>query len=302
MTPAKRILALLSCTILAACSQTQDNRGALPLAAGPVVASDNFYALLDGRAVEESPTQLQNDFGPAVAITPAPHGAWVARRTSPCHAMIQLLSPSPSVSFVPTGSVSDLAASPDGRWLAYSRAGSTPDTQTEGGDCGPDSIVIRDLRTAAERVWPGAAGGVSSLSWAPDSKRLVFQTAICCVGGTTLYELDTSTAPQSIERIPRLAGVSEITGAAHDPTFAGNQILVLVDNPAGTSQDYRVATTLGATVALLQDAAVSLDADASGQHLLVGLYGSPDSTGNLLWINRGKDPVVLGRGYKDARM
>lgn len=274
------------------------SRTAAPTATAP--APDTFFALLNGRAVEQSRTQLQNDFGPAVAVAPDHGGAWVVRSKGTCRSVIQRFTPTPSTSFVPTGSVGDLAVSPDGRWLAYGRGGTT--TQKPIGGCGDNALVIRDLHDGTERVWPGDSGGVSSLSWSSDNRHLVLQTSTCCVGSAVPRLLDTSSAPAPVSAIPLVhPGSADDQISLQYPTFAGDEVLMLADDP-GTQQDpYRVVTADLKTVAVLQDQGVGLDADSSGRHLLISLYGDTAGNGSLLAITVGGRIDILGRGYQGAR-
>jgi hypothetical protein len=168
------------------------------------------------------------------------------------------------------------------------------------------SLVVRDLRSGRERVWSNASeGGISALSWARDGRRLAFQTVACCDRATRLHVLDATAAPGDVKDVPP-ARVPAAAGDTlfHDPTFAGGELLMLADyfgDAMPVSTGYAVVTSAGKVVLVLQDEGLSLDADASGQHLLVSLYGV-ERPGNLLRYTRGdRDPFVLGRGIVQAR-
>jgi hypothetical protein len=285
---------LLAVVVAAACQRVGPSARITP-----VTAPSTFFAILDHRAVEESASGLQHDFGPADVVAPTRNGAWVARAAGTCHSVIQLFDPAAGKTFAPRGAVSDIAVSEDGRWLAYGRGGTKVETGRMGGGCGFDALVIRDLRTGSERVWPGDAGSISSLSWSADGRRLVFETGLCCVGSPTPKELDVATDPVAVSDVPLIpAPGPSSTFVIHHPTFAGNQLLLLADDFGATSVQYRVITSAGKTVADLQEQGVGLDADPSGQHLLVSLYGEP---GNLLSITTGAKIEIFGRGFDGAR-
>lgn len=274
-----------------------------PVATAPSAPArpTTYVGVANGHAVQRTATTLVRDFGPASAAAPSAAGTWVALKTGTCTSKVQLFDAAPSSSFVPSGFVRDLAASPDGRWLAYGRgAGADPGAPEDG--CGQDSLVIRDLSSGHERVWPGTGGGISSLSWAPDSRRLVFQTVICCDRSTTLFDLDIATNARPVDQIRQLA-VSELDANQvflHDPAFAGAEILLLASDFA-PDQRYRVVTSDGATVTELNEEGESLAADVSGQHLLIALYGSPEVNGALMSITRGQPATTLGQGFSSAR-
>lgn len=274
----------------------------------------SFFALLDGRAVQE-PTgdgNLIQDLGPAEAVAPATGGAWISRSTGTCRSRVELRGSDRATGFDPHGAVPELALSPDGRQLAYARTVADPIITEDGDGCGSSDLIVRDIARGTERIWSHStgSGAISSLSWAADSTRVAFQTVVCCDRSTTLYVLDTTTNPVVISRLPerKIAPNRAALHDAffHDPAFAGNELLVLGDfsgdvSAAGVPTGYAVVTSAGEVVAALQEEGVSLDADASGQHLLVALYGG-QSPGNLLRFTRGaKDPTQQGRGYAGAR-
>lgn len=267
-----------------------------PVPPGPTT----FVAVADGHAVQRTASTLVRDFGAATAAAPSATGTWVALKTGTCTSKVQLFDGTQSTSFIPSGHVGDLAASPDGRWLAYGRGAGTDSAAPE--NCGPDSLVIRELSSGKERVWPGTEGGISSLSWAPDSRRVVFQKVVCCDRGTTLFDLDTTTTARPVDQIRQLAvsGLDSTQVFLHDPAFAGAEILLLASDFT-PDRAYRVVTRDGTTVADLDEEGESLAADASGRHLLVALYGSPEVNGSLLSITRGQPAETLGQGFSGAR-
>jgi len=283
-------LALLCLALVAACTSSSGHAQA----ERPPAAPATFVAVLDGRGVEESPDQLQQDFGPAQAIARGKSGTWVAARSAPCVSVVRRFGGS---SFVAHGQVHALALSPDGRYLAYSRSG--PRTRSVMGfECGYDALVLRDLSNGAERVWPAtdSSGDISSLSWSPDGRRLLFEADVCCTGDVTLFDLDTMSAPRPVTTVPHLHTVATEDQLTR-PTFAGSRILLLLRDGVTS---FSVIDAEGRQVLALQDQGIGLAADSTGRHLLVTLYGDPENPGSLLSFTAGSDAVVLGRGYADA--
>jgi Tol biopolymer transport system component len=92
------------------------------------------------------------------------------------------------------------AVSPDGRWLAYAYY---PDNA---GPCGRDGIAVLEIATGDIRRFPGPAvtagpagcpdseGVIHTISWAPDSRRLVYEE-----GATDPRILDTATDRQLVD-------------------------------------------------------------------------------------------------------
>ena len=282
-------LALFCLVLVTACTSS----GGPPQVAQAPAAPTTFVAVLDGRGVEESPEQLQQDFGPAQAIARGKGGTWTAVRAAPCSSVVRQFG---GPSFPAHGQVHALAVSRDGRYLAYSRSGPRAHSKL-GVECDPDALVLRDLTTRVERVWPAtdSSGSITSMSWSPDGRRLVFESDICCTGGVTLFDLDTTSAPRPVTAVPHLrtaATDSQLT----NPTFAGSRVLLL----RGDTSSYAVVDTEGHKVLALQDQGIGLAADSTGKHLLITLYGDPENPGSLLSFTAGSDPVVLGRGYANA--
>ena len=255
------------------------------VAAAATSAPETFFALLLDRAVEESPEQQQQDYGKADAITTGLNGPWIARHTTPCRSVMT----HDRTSFTTKGLVTDLAASPDGHWLAYGRVG-----------CSSDALVVRNIQSGAEQVWPSDSRAISSLSWSSDNHDLVFQLSpTCCgFGGPTPHQLDLNHPPVSIVILPPIATALDQKWSLHDPTYAGSRLLLLADRFEG--EQHAVVDVAGHVVAHLQEEANGLDADSSGQHLLVTLYGGSDGTSSLLAFT-GADFQILGRGYTSAR-
>ena len=290
-----RVPRLFAVLMLAVCT-TSHSSATLVSASALTAPPNSFVALIDGRAVLETGERLLEDWGPATAVAIAPDGAWTARGTSPCHAVLRHFSATAGASVAVVGAVGDIALSPDSKTLAYTRSGSLRDGQ---GSCGTDALVLRDVASGAERVWSAtsASGLIDSLSWAPDGQHLVFESRICCAGGGAMYDLDVSTAPTAVSGIARLSVSPTSVARMTHPTYAGDRLLFLSSD--GTNES--VVDRAGRQIFALQDQGVSLAADRSGKHLLVVLYGGGMLPGSLLSIAVSQpSATILGRGYATA--
>ncbi|MFN2626171.1 MAG: hypothetical protein ABR520_08840, partial [Mycobacteriales bacterium] len=121
------------------------------------------------------------------------------------------------------GAAADLAASPDGRRLAYvlevSRPGDRP------GLCPLPELHVLDVTTGRDGIWtdrsyerdpayPDSVGlSVRSLSWAPDSRHLAYMTWFCCDQTAGIRVLDTD-APGRDFLAPKMHGEFFKVGAS----------------------------------------------------------------------------------------
>jgi len=199
------------------------------------------------------------------------------------------------------------AVSPDGRKLAYAVA--TPSQEER--HC-QNSLVVRDLRTGAERTWrypdtpdyasPLYRGAViSEIDWAPDSTRLAYTLSY---EGESVSVLDTGTDADLGESeevvIPDGGGNS-----SHPAWQAGSGLLGVFntrfeccfdDNYTGPPRALLVDVERRLATALLPAGrrVTALDFDASGEHLLF-------VDGGRLYRRTGVDsPVGLAPGVTAA--
>jgi hypothetical protein len=177
------------------------------------------------------------------------------------------------------------AVSPDGRKLAYAVAGPGADPASGERRC-QNAVVVRDLRTGAERTWrypdtPDYAMNlyqqavITEIAWAPDSTRLAYTLSY---EGDSVSILDTAVAADLSEtlelvipdgggnsRHPAWQATTGLLGVFNtrfeccfDDNYTGPPRALLVD------PERRLATPL-----LPSGRRVSaLDFDASGAHLL----------------------------------
>jgi hypothetical protein len=239
----------------------------------------------DGKTVYYA---LAGDCGPATIYRVAADGR------TPSEGMVDGLSP---------------AVSPDGRKLAYAVAG--PEGTSRDRHC-QNAIVVRDLKTGAERTWryPDTPdygtelyrdAVISEIAWAPDSTRLAYTLSY---EGDSISVLDT-------EKDADLSQTTEVVvpdgggNSSHPAWQASTGLLALFntrfeccfdDNYTGPPRallfdpDRRVGTPLlpaGRRVS-------ALDFDASGAHLLY-------VEGGRLYRRSGPQaPVALAAGVTHA--
>jgi dipeptidyl aminopeptidase/acylaminoacyl peptidase len=190
------------------------------------------------------------------------------------------------------------AVSPDGRWLAF--AYFPPDA----GMCAGSGLAVLDLVTGAVRRYPGADpvpdrqgcpesdGPVGDISWAPDSRRVVFEN---WRSGPRI--LDTATAGLLADAVSLDAGRRYRTpawltdGRIAVAEFAGRGgVRILAVDP-----DTRDATEF-APAEWQAGGVNSLDADATGRHLVVSLDGVAHSP-RVFLLAEGAPPEELDRTY-----
>lgn len=193
------------------------------------------------------------------------------------------------------------AVSPDGRRLAYAYY---PD---DAGPSGRGGIAVLELTIGAVQRFPGcevapgpdgcpeSEGMISTISWAPDSRRLVYEA-----GAADPRILDTATDRRLVDS--ESLGQSQ---AWYQPAWlADGRIAVAEPDPAtgvrilAVDPDTRQATEF-APANWMVGSANGIDADASGRNLLVSL----DGTGHapvLLKLTEGAPPEEIDHGYERA--
>jgi WD40-like Beta Propeller Repeat len=201
------------------------------------------------------------------------------------------------------------AVSPDGEKLAYATAGPPA---ADGRPRCPNVVVVRDLRTGAERSWAypddrdhGTAlyqeSSIVEMAWAPDSNRLAYTLAY---EGDSVSVLDTgrdhdlgetlevvvpggggdSRHPAWQATSGRLAVVNSAFECCYDDNYTGPPKTLLVD------PDQRLSTGL-LPPGQRPDA---LDFDSSGDHLLYVEGGA------LYRQSPRAAPVLVARGITGA--
>lgn len=204
----------------------------------------------------------------------------------------------------------DVAVSPDGRSIAYSR---TTDARDGRATARREDLVVQDLTTGTERRWENAAptdpdltADLGSLSWSSDSRSVAFhirfedgvEVRILDIdeGGSVLDghrvmppEGSAFAWPAYRGRSGALAVVEQRGGP--DPSIAPERFAIVdVDDSTG---DVR------ATLAHPARPVIGLDFDVTGQHLLVLTghheHGSGRGQPNRLlrWSGGDLEPVPL---------
>lgn len=242
--------------------------------------------LLDDTQVGEGATSQD--------IAPDGRTLYVARTVTACLAEVVAVDLADGTTSV-LGAGTDPVVSPDGSLLAYARSG---------GSCGDEAqVVVRDLRTGAERVW--RTGGLSpttpveprSLSWAADGATLAFhlvsgdavEVRLLAVSGSGGQLGDARRLapadPRATWQLPVFEGLSGRfsvveTCCGSDP---GTPRIVRVDLASGSAVG--AATTLPGLPS-------AIDTDTSGDHLLLTMPGA-DGGAPLLMSSRGGPPVAI---------
>jgi hypothetical protein len=251
-----------------------------------------FVALAGSRAVKvDVASGHRTDLGPADAVTVHQGQPWLARSHGTCADSV--VPPGGAGVFDARGAVGALAVSPDGTMLAYSRAATPPGPDEQDVlPCGEHALVLRDLRTGSERVWSATAGSLESLSWSADGSRLAFTQVVCCTDGETVRVLTVSERATAIDRIFALPDEHHDDAGNYCryrfPVFVGDDLLVDEEcsTPDGATRTFELKhADTGVLVLQLPADLIGIAADAQGHHLLVTLYGTPETSGTLLALN-----------------
>jgi dipeptidyl aminopeptidase/acylaminoacyl peptidase len=270
--------------------------GTAPPAAAPGGSPPpKFYGSHHGRLVQvDTAGGAQKDLGAGFALTVRGDGlALVAQATlSTCVANLRwqnLRQPSalPPPPVAEQGTVTDLAFSPDGQYVAYAIVPRERLSEDPGFlSCQNQAdLVIRNVSTGTERRWtadPNTATGtltpngmISSLSWRSDGRFLAFQTAPRG-GHVSLMLLDVNSPQKPVSQItywPLGRRPNHGPGTCQEslPTYAGLLGLDLETcSVHGRSLTYELLDTgSGATLTTFPTAARSLHPDPTGQFLLV---------------------------------
>lgn len=189
------------------------------------------------------------------------------------------------------------AVSPDGRSLAYAR--SNDPTMCS------DELVVRDLTTGEERMWPPAQDGYEELAnlldltWAADSRTLAFERSyegsevlVVDTAGEGGFERPAGEPGDAVgcSRSPAWASDGGLSYVAYTDLFCGDDELasegdddLLVVARAGEEGTERPLPPGG-----------RVRADATGEHLLHVVDG------RIVILGDGEGDEVLGTGFVDA--
>lgn len=172
------------------------------------------------------------------------------------------------------------AVSPDGRRLAFAYYPDDP------APCEGNGLAVLELATGEVRRFPGPTpapgprgcpegeGSIESISWAPDSRRLAYERVLYMGGHATVRILDTGTA-RDLSDAELLDPARQYS---HPAWLADGRIAVVErDEVHGLTiktmdPDTGRVTQFSATD-WLDGSVNSVDADASGRHLLVSVDG-----------------------------
>ncbi|MBW3557580.1 MAG: hypothetical protein KY454_11660, partial [Actinobacteria bacterium] len=192
--------------------------------------------------------------------------------------------------------------SPDGRMLAYAAAGSRFGINGFLNACS-NVLVVRDLATGAERAWLPSAndnyfsvGGISSITWAPDSKRLAFEFAYEETAVYLVESVDSGGRLEDLEPVPgdndlfapswRPDGKIVVGSVCCQPEFDQPRKTFLVDPDARTAVPFTGADDFS-----------FLDFDSTGRH---ELYVRGGEKGELFRRSDGGVPVFMARDFLEA--
>jgi WD40 repeat protein len=185
-------------------------------------------------------------------------------------------------------SVRWFSVSPDGRKLAVTE-----------GQCPPaGTITLYDLATGARTgTWTGTppdgtSGAVSSLTWSPDSRSLLYVREI---GSTSPWILDTTSATSldDAHRVP-IGDGSSVTGYLG----ASGSLLGVFLTASGTSHVWTIDPVTGARQHRLFCCGRPLSADASGTAVLATTGTRGDEL--VRWSSGDRAPTRIARGVTGA--
>jgi len=284
---------------------TQQAASAMP---AEVVVWEHFrldvLSSLDGHVIRTLATDV-GEFRGSPSLSVAPGGtvyfdnhAYVG--SSPVDRIYSIPVSGGTPSYIADGRTP--AVSPDGRFLAY---------VTNDPVAGPvvkEAISIEDLRSHAVRSWRATApeADLWALSWSPDSRFLSFsETASTSPDAvaTSYWVLDTTASVLTTGDAQRLALAPGVSWACFIPgTRSGERLGV---GEVSLRSGLRLVVTnarSGRTIRSLVTIAGALDAtvqaDASGKHLIVAASGSGSfGYGRLYrWTSGSAYPTVIAPG------
>jgi peptidyl-prolyl cis-trans isomerase B (cyclophilin B) len=259
----------------------------------------SFVALRDGHAglYDAGDGSLQRDLGPAVAVAAGPDAYWSATSSGCDGGMLRETVVDPAVgrasSMTQVGLVTAIAASPDGRMLAY--AEDVPAAHPDGAaPCGGSDLVVVNRRTGDIRRWSGrgGVGQISSLVWSSDSRQLAFQVTSCCESAVTVHVLHPATAAEgAVDKIDAVP--ARVDSCLRLPAYLDNQLVAVrgcQDKTELVALDERgVRSVLRELPDDPQGLAVA------GDRILLQGPGDADRPGPLLLIDRD-GTTTIGRG------
>lgn len=192
--------------------------------------------------------------------------------------------------------------SPDGRLLAYAGGGTRFGIRGEQMSCS-NVLVIRDLASGAERAWVPtpddnyfSLGDISSITWAPDSKRLAFEFSYedssvlvvdAAAPGGRLEDLRPLVAGQTLFAPAwRSDGRILVRSMCCHPDWDEEDKTLLVDPVSGQATPFTQ----------VEDFAF-LDFDSTGRHLLFVKEGE---NGELFRKSEGENEVFMARDFLEA--
>lgn len=163
-----------------------------------------------------------------------------------------------------TWGVGPVSISPDGGWLAFPRI-------VDG--CEAGALVLHEVVTGAERIWPAGDGFVGRAGWAPDGRRIAVYNFYSREGEAVIRILDTADPSASLADAPRLTD-----GRLADSVVVGDRWILAVieqcDLSAASDCASEVVTVDGDTGEVIERLGsvprlTDVDLDASGEHVLV---------------------------------
>jgi WD40 repeat protein len=188
----------------------------------------------------------------------------------------------------------DIGLSPDGRKIAYVKS-----LGAYGQGCRGEALVVRDLRSGAERSWTFAGadtGTITNLTWSPDSTHVAYtldQTGASGMSSTTeVLDINrgrtlldgvhlAASSPGCWINVPHFRPGTNLVVAAENCTNVSASI-VDFDATTGRRVDARTVST-GPYFGI-----IDLGVDASGSHVIYVLSGA---TGDVYTLE-GTQPVL----------
>jgi peptidyl-prolyl cis-trans isomerase B (cyclophilin B) len=293
------VAAVVAAAVIVPSLLTSGHRGGTSSLAGRTPEPGSFVAVQDGHAglYDARDGALVTELGQAVAVSAGSDGYWVGRAIGCTSTLSFVAADSTTLSSEQQvdGLITDVAVSPDGKTLAYGvdRKAADPDPNAR---CGGSDLVLLDVATGTERRWSGHDdnGQLSSLSWSSDGRQLAFQVAYCCDETIEVHVVDPASSPEPLSKSVRPTSRDCLVKL---PAYVG-ETLVAARQCETKTQLVALEPRHGGPV--IRDLPENTEGLAiRDDTMLVELYGSAETPGDLVRIDPDGTTTTLGRHFAD---